>query len=126
MAFLATAAILLALFGWTFVANKDRVAPTKDPAYYTWRTETQISEDPQTLLEIEGAYDMFSGGYRVAASVIGGFLRRVPAVSSLNMTVLLMVGVPVLTALLVVGFAFRHRRDPLIFHSVAFGVASFI
>lgn len=124
VAFLATAAILLALFGWTFVANQDRVAPTKDPAYYTWRTETQISEDPQTLLEIEGAYEMFSGGYRVAASEIGGFLRRIPAVSALNVTVLLMVGVPVLTALLVAGFAYRHRRDPLIFHAVAFGVAS--
>jgi hypothetical protein len=123
-AFLATAAILLALFGWTFIANQDRVAPTKDPAYYTWRTETQVSEDPQTLLGIEGAYDMFSGGYRVVASEIGGFLRRIPAVSTLNVTVLLMVGVPVLTALLVAGFAYRHRRDPLLFHSVAFGVAS--
>lgn len=123
-AFLATAAILLALFGWTFVANQDRVAPTKDPAYYTWRTETQISEDPQTLLEVEGAYEMFSGGYRVAASVTGGFLRRIPGVSTLNVTVILMVAIPVLTALLVAGFAYRHRRDPLIFHSVAFGVAS--
>ena len=124
VAFLVTAALLLALFGWTFVANQDRVAPTKDPAYYTWRTETLISEDPQTLLEVEGAHEMFSGGHRVAASVIGGYLRRVPAVSSLNTTVLLMVGVPVLTALLVAGFAYRHRRDPLIFHVVALGVAS--
>ena len=124
MAFLVTAALLLALFGWTFVSNQDRVAPTKDPAYYTWRTETMISEDPQTLLEVEGAYEMFSGGYRVAASVVGGYLRRIPAVSSLNTTVLLMVGVPVMTALLLAGFAFRHRRDPLVFHSVAFGVAS--
>ena len=124
LAFLVTAAILLALFGWTFIANQDRVAPTKDPAYYTWRTETLISEDPKTLLSVEGAYDMFSGGHRVAASVIGGYLRDIPAVSSLNTTVLLMVGVPVLTALLLAGFAYRHRRDPLIFHAVAFGVAS--
>ena len=124
LAFLATAALLLTLFGWTFVVNQDRVAPTKDPAYYTWRTETLISEDPQTLLEVEGAHEMFSGGHRVAASVIGGYLRRVPAISSLNTTVLLMVGVPVLTALLVAGFAYRHRRDPLIFHVVALGVAS--
>lgn len=124
LAFLLTGTILLALFGWTFIANQDRVAPTKDPAYYTWRTETLISESPETLLDVEGAYEMFSGGHRVAASVIGGYLRDVPAVSSLNTTVLLMVGVPVLTALLLAGFAYRHRRDPLIFHSVAFGVAS--
>ncbi|MDQ4095104.1 MAG: hypothetical protein M3174_02730 [Actinomycetota bacterium] len=124
LAFLATAAILLALFGWTFIANQDRVAPTKDPAYYTWRTETLVSESPETLLGVEGAYEMFSGGHRVAASVLGGYLRGVPYVSSLNTTVLLMVGVPVLTALLAAGFAYRHRRDPLIFHTVAFGVAS--
>ncbi|MDQ4143102.1 MAG: hypothetical protein M3198_05030, partial [Actinomycetota bacterium] len=124
LAFLATAAILLALFGWTFVANPDRVAPTKDPAYYTWRTETLISESPKTLLDVEGAYEMFSGGHRVAASVLGGYLRDIPAISSLNTTVLLMVGVPVLTALLVAGFAYRYRRDPLVFHVVAFGVAS--
>ena len=124
LAFLATAAILLALFGWTFIANQDRVAPTKDPAYYTWRTETLLSEDPKTLLDVEGAYEMFSGGHRVAASVIGSYLRRIPAISSLNTTVLLMVGVPVLTALLLGGFAYRYRRDPLIFHVVALGVAS--
>jgi hypothetical protein len=124
LAFLATAALLLALFGWTFVADSGRVAPTKDPAYYTWHTEMLISDDPAGLLEAEGAYEMFAGGYRISAPVIGGLLREIPGVSSLNTTVLLMVGVPVLTALLLAGFAYRHRRDPLIFHSVAIGVAS--
>ncbi|MFN2489623.1 MAG: hypothetical protein ABR529_07780 [Actinomycetota bacterium] len=124
LAFLATALILLTLFGWTFVANPDRVAPTKDPAYYTWRTEALISEDPVTLLEIRGAFDMFAGGYRVAAPVIGGFLRQVAGISSLHSTAFLMVIVPVVTALLLAGFAYRNRRDPLIFHAVAFGTAS--
>jgi hypothetical protein len=124
LAFFATAALLLALFGWTFVADSGRVAPTKDPAYYTWHTEMLTSDDPSSLLEAEGAYSMFAGGYRVSAPVIGGLMREIPGVSSLNSTVLLMVGVPVLTALLLAGFAYRHRRDPLIFHSVAIGVAS--
>jgi hypothetical protein len=124
LAFLLTAAILLALFGSTFILNGDRVAPTKDPAYYTWRTETLISDEPATLLEVEGAYEMFSGGYRIAASVIGGFLRHIPGISSLNMTIFLMVLVPVLTALLLGGYAYRQRRDPLIFHCVALGVGS--
>lgn len=123
-AFLATAALLLALFGWTFVANPDRVAPTKDPAYYTWRTEAMISEKPVKQLEIEGAFNMFAGGYRVAAPVIGGFLRNIPGISTLRVTVLFMVIIPVLTALLLGGFAYRHRRDPLIFHAVAIGSAS--
>jgi hypothetical protein len=124
LAILATAVLLLAIFGWTFVANPDRVAPTKDPAYYTWRTEVLIAEEPTRLLEIEGAFNMFAGGYRVAAPVIGGLLRGVPEISSLNVTVLIMVALPVGTALLLGGFAYRHRRDPLVFHSVAIAAAS--
>ncbi len=123
LAFLATALVLLTIFGWTFWTNTGRVAPTKDPAYYTWRTEVLISEDPATLLEIEGPNGMFAGGYRVAAPVIGGILRHVAGVSSLSVTVFLMVGTPVLTALLLAGFAYRHRRDPLLFHAVAFASA---
>jgi hypothetical protein len=123
-AFVATTVLLFALFGWTFLTNSDRVAPTKDPAYYTWHTEVLISEDPETLLDIEGAFGMFAGGYRVTAPVIGGFLRHLPGVSSLNVTVLLMVALPVLTALLLATFAYRQRRDPLIWHAVALGSAS--
>jgi hypothetical protein len=129
VAYILTAAILLTIFGWTFFTNPDRVAPTKDPAYYTWRTEALLTETPQTLLEIEGPrYEggggMYSGGYRVSAPVLGGLLRRVADVAPLSTTAFLMVGLPVLTALLLAAFAFQHRRDPLIFHGVAFGVAS--
>jgi hypothetical protein len=123
LAFLVTALVLLTIFSWTFWTNSGRVAPTKDPAYYTWRTEVLISEDPATLLEIEGPNGMFAGGYRVAAPVIGGVLRHVAGVSSLSVTVFLMVGTPVLTALLLAGFAYRQRRDPLLFHAVAFASA---
>ncbi len=124
IAFFITGAILLALFGWTFIANPDRVAPTKDPAYYTWRTEAFITETPERFLEIEGAFNMYSSGYRVSAPVLGGFLRRIPGVSSLKVTIFLMVFLPVLTCLLLAGFAYRHRPDPLMFHAVAFGSAS--
>ena len=129
VAYLLTAAILLTVFGWTFFTNPGRVAPTKDPAYYTWRTEALLTETPQQLLEIEGPrYEggggMFSAGYRVTAPVLGGLLRRVGAVAPLSTTAFLMVGLPVLTALLLGAFAFQYRRDPLIFHGVAFGAAS--
>ena len=129
VAYLLTAAILLTVFGWTFFTNPGRVAPTKDPAYYTWRTEALLTETPQQLLEIEGPrYEggggMFSAGYRVSAPVLGGLLRRVAAVAPLSTTAFLMVGLPVLTALLLGAFAFQYRRDPLIFHGVAFGAAS--
>ena len=129
VAYVLTGAILLTIFGWTFFTNPGRVAPTKDPAYYTWRTEALLTETPETLLEIEGPrYEggggMYSGGYRVTVPVLGGVMRRLAAVAPLSTTIFLMVGIPVLTALLLGAFAFQHRRDPLIFHGVAFGAAS--
>ncbi|MGH2776220.1 MAG: hypothetical protein ACRDJT_12420 [Actinomycetota bacterium] len=123
-AFIATAVILLALFGGTFLANPDRVAPTKDPAYYTWRTELMTTETPETLLETKGPYEYFSSGYRVTAPISGALMRAIPGVSELHTTVFFMVLLPVLTSLLLAGFAFRHRRDPLLWHAVAFFSAS--
>ncbi|CAN5740364.1 hypothetical protein BH20ACT23_BH20ACT23_09150 [soil metagenome] len=123
-AFIATAVILLALFGGTFFANPDRVAPTKDPAYYTWRTELMTTETPQTLLDTRGPYEYFSSGYRVTAPISGALMRAIPGVSELHTTVFFMVLLPVLTSLLLAGFAYRHRRDPLLWHAVAFFSAS--
>lgn len=123
-AFVATALILLVLFGGTFFANPERVAPTKDPAYYTWRTEALMTEKPEDFLAVEGAFGMFEGGYRVAAPVLGGMLRQVADVAPLRSTVVLMVATPVLTALLLAGSAYRQRRDPLLWHAVALGSAS--
>lgn len=126
LAYLATTAILLALFGWTFVANPGRPAPADDPAYYSWRTEAVIANPPVTLLEIDGPMDMFSGGYRVTTPVISAYLRSLAGVDRLTPTVLLAVGLRVLIPLLLAGFAYRHRRDPLIWHSVALGSASLL
>jgi hypothetical protein len=125
-AYALTAVILLTLFGWTFFTHPQRVAPTKDPAYYTWRTEALMTEKPATLLSITGPFDVFSGGYRVSSAVLGGYLRRVAGVSQLKVTVFLVVGLPVLIALLLGGFALRQRGDPLIFHVVALGAGSLL
>ncbi|HEX2051540.1 MAG TPA: hypothetical protein VHJ34_13050 [Actinomycetota bacterium] len=126
VAFAATAAILLALFSWTFVTDADRAAPTKDPAYYTWHTEVLISEAPEDLLNIEGAFEMFAGGYRVTAPVLTGYMRDIADVGSLTTTVVMTVAMPVLIALLLAGFAYRNRPDPLVFHAVAFGSAGLL
>ena len=120
LAFLLTAVILFALFGWTFVSNPDRLAPTRDPAFYTWRSEALLTEEPATVIETTGPFDMFGAGYRVSEPVLAGFLRHIPAISSLKVTVLIMAIIPPLTALLLAGFAYRQRRDALLFHSVAF------
>jgi hypothetical protein len=119
LAYLLTAAILVALFGWTFFTDSQRTAPTKDPAYYTWRTEMLMSEKPETLLSVTGPFDVFAGGYRVASPVLGAFLRRIAGISPLRQTIFLVVLLPVGIALLLAGFALRQRGDPLIFHAVA-------
>ena len=120
LAFLLTALVLLTLFAWPFLSDQDRVAPTRDPAFYTWRIEGLMTEEPARLLEIEGPDGMFAAGYRVTAPVLGALLRQIPEVAQLSSVTFMMVGLPVLTALLLAGFAYRQRRDPLMFHAVAF------
>lgn len=125
-AFLATALILLAVFGGTFFTNPDRPAAADDPAYYTWRTEALLSNEPTEMLGIHGPLDMYSSGYRVATPVIGGVLRRIADVGPLTPTIVISVGLRVLIPMLLAGFAYRYRRDPLIWHAVAFGSASLL
>src|SRR5439155_637116 len=55
------------------------------------------------------------GGYRVTTPVLGALLFRVAGVDPLRFTVLLAVALPVLTAAALGAFAFRHRRDHLLF-----------
>ena len=124
LAFVATTIVLFVIFGQTFVANPDRVAPGDDPAYYTWRAEALLSEEPAELLEIKGPRDALTGGYRVSSIVVGGTLRRIADIHPFTYTILFTVSLRCLTALLLAGFAYRTRRDPLVFHSVAFASAS--
>lgn len=126
LAFLLTAAMLIMIFGWTFFANPGRPAAADDPAYYHWRTEALLANEPQALLEIDGPLDMYSGGYRVATPVLAGLMRRIAGVAPLTPTIILGVALRVVLPLLLAGFAYRWRRDPLIWHAVAFTVASLL
>ncbi|MDQ3964798.1 MAG: hypothetical protein M3277_12950 [Actinomycetota bacterium] len=125
-AFLFTTVVLILIFGWTFFANPGRPAAADDPAYYQWRTEALLANEPEVLLEVDGPRDMYSGGYRVATSVLAGLMRRIAGVAPLTPTVIIGVGLRVAIPLLLAGFAYRWRRDPLIWHAVAFTVASLL
>ena len=125
-AYLATAVILLLIFGWTFFVDPGRPAAADDPAYYTWRTEALLADEPRALLDIRGPLEMYSSGYRVATPVIAGVMRQVTGMSMLSPTIVLAVGLRVLIPLLLAGFAYRSRRDPLLWHAVAFGSASLL
>jgi hypothetical protein len=143
-AFIATGLILVAIFSATFFVHPDRVAPGDDPAYYTWRTEALMSENPSVLLDTAGPRSVLAGGYRVSTPIIGAMLRQIADVDLLSMTIFLTVAVRVIIALLLAGFAYglsattgfyprrpdhaeaAGPRDPLVFHAVAFGAASLL
>src|SRR5918999_779103 len=126
LAFLATAAILLCLFGWTFVTNPGRTAPTRDPAFYTWRTGALLHEDPATLLEVEGPFGLYSGGYRIYVPAIAATIAQLGDATPHAAVTTLMVLAPVLTSLLLAVFAYRHRPDPLMWHTVAVASGGFL
>jgi len=126
VAYAATASLLLVLFGWTFFTSPGRPAPADDPAYYTWRAEALLENDPATVLGITGPLEMYSGGYRVATPVLGALMRRVADVAPVTPTVVLAVGLRVLIPLLLAALALRLWRDPLVWHVVALASASLL
>ena len=96
LAYLLTAVILLLVFAWPFLTDQSRVAPTRDPAFYTWRIEALMTEEPDRLLEIEGPDGMFAAGYRVTAPVLGALLRQISDVAPLSSVTFMMIGLPVI------------------------------
>ena len=42
------------------------------------------------MIETAGPFEMFGAGYRVSEAVFAGFLRHIPAISTLKVTVLMM------------------------------------
>jgi MFS family permease len=113
---LAGVALLLLLgLGWNFLLDPTLSAPTRDPAWYTWRTELLMNAPPELIVQEWGPFGMFSGGYRVTVPLAGALLQRVAGVDGVTFSTLLMVAIPVLTSLVLGAFAYRHRRDPLLF-----------
>jgi hypothetical protein len=106
---------LLLTYGWVFLIHPTLVAPTRDPAWYTWRANLLLHAPPDSIVRNWGPFGMFSGGYRVTTPVLGALLMRVAGVSRFTFSILFMVGMPILASLSIAAFAYRHRRDPLLF-----------
>ena len=94
---LAVALVTLAL-GWQFIIDASRPVPAFDTAYYQWRVEFLLNEEPGGLIELRGATGALAGGYRIAEPVLGAMLRTVGDVTASTHTVLLSVLFRVLAA----------------------------
>ncbi len=112
---LASAALMLLAFGFVFLKHPTLSPPTRDPAWYTWRAELLAHAQPVSIVREWGPFGMFSGGYRVATPLLGAWLMGVAGVSRFSFSILVMVAVPTLASLALAVFAYRHRRDPLLF-----------
>jgi hypothetical protein len=115
VALVAIGAALLAL-GWQFLADASRAVPAFDTAYYQWRVEYLLANDPGSLIELRGATGALAGGYRVAEPVLGALMRTVGGLAAVTPTVLLSVGFRVLAAVGMAAFAWRHRRSWSLFY----------
>ena len=119
----AALGILLA-YGWTFLLDPSLSAPTRDPAWYTWRSALLMHASPGSLLDAWGPFAMFSGGYRVSVPLYGALLQRVAGIDLYSFSAFLMIGIPVLTGLALGAFSWRSRKDPLRFLLVLLATAT--
>lgn len=111
---LGVAALLLLSLGWQFLLNPTITAPTRDPAWYTWRANVILQSSPGSVAREWGPGSVFSGGYRVTTPLAGALLQRVAGIDQYSFSAFLMIGIPVLTGLALGAAAYRSRRDPLL------------
>jgi sugar phosphate permease len=108
------AALLLLVLGWQFLLHPTITAPTRDPAWYTWRANVILGSSPGSVAREWGPGSVFSGGYRVTTPLAGALLQRVAGIDQYSFSAFLMIGIPVLTGLALGAGLYRSRRDPLI------------
>jgi len=109
------AAVALAM-GWQFITDSSRAVPAFDTAYYQWRVEYLLNEDPGGMIELRGAIGALAGGYRIAEPVIGALMRTVGGVAAGVPTIVLSILFRILCAVGMAAFAWKHRRNWLLFY----------
>ncbi|MGH2710362.1 MAG: MFS transporter [Actinomycetota bacterium] len=108
--------VILLAMGWQFINDSSRAVPAFDTAFYQWRVEYLLEEDPGSLIELRGADGALAGGYRIAEPVTGALLRTVGGVDASVPTIVLSIIFRVLCAAGMAAFAWRHRRNWLLFY----------
>jgi MFS family permease len=108
------AVLMLLVLGWKFLADPSLSAPTRDPAWYTWRAQVILESDPVRVAGEWGPDGLFAGGYRVTVPLAGALLQQVVGIDRYTFSAYLMIGLPILTGLALGAALFRSRRDPLV------------
>ncbi|MGZ4124669.1 MAG: MFS transporter [Actinomycetota bacterium] len=116
--------VLLLAFGWTFLRDPSITAPTRDPAWYTWRSNLMLHDDPGLIAGDWGPFHMFGGGYRVSVPLYGSILQRVAGIDLYTFSAMMMIAIPILTGMALGVFAYRVHRDRLLFLLVVLGTAA--
>ena len=111
---LGVAFLLLLALAWQFLLHPTITAPTRDPAWYTWRGNVILESSPGSVAREWGPGSVFSGGYRVTAPLAAAMLQRVAGIDQYSFSAFLMIGIPVLTGLALGAAGYRSRRDPLL------------
>ena len=64
---IALTAVALGLsLAWRFLADPSLSAPTRDPAWYTWRAQVILDANPNRVVQDWGPNGLFAAGYREA------------------------------------------------------------
>jgi MFS family permease len=108
------ALVMLLVLGWKFLADPSLSAPTRDPAWYTWRAQVILEADPVRVAQEWGPNGLFAGGYRVTVPLAGALLQQVVGIDRYTFSAYLMIGIPILTGLALGAALLRSRRDPLV------------
>jgi hypothetical protein len=113
---LAVLGIVILAMSWQFITDASRAVPAFDTAFYQWRVEYLLEEDPGSLIELRGAVGALAGGYRIAEPVTGALMRTVGGVAPGVPTIVLSIVFRVLAAAGMASFAWKHRRNLLLFY----------
>jgi MFS family permease len=116
--------VLLIAFGWTFLRDPSITAPTRDPAWYTWRSNLMMYDEPGLIAGDWGPFHMFGGGYRVSVPLYGSILQRVAGIDLYTFSAFMMIGIPALTGMALGAFAYRVHGDRLLFLLVLLATAA--
>src|ERR671918_1360095 len=91
-------------------------APAFDTAYYQWRVEFLMNAEPGAMIELRGVVGALAGGYRIAEPVLAATMRTVGGVDAAVPTVVLSIFFRILAGAAMAAFAWKHRRNWLLFY----------